>query len=90
MAAGTSGFTVNINWEHISSDQWNGEPVGTLIMYNSSQGYSGNTTVDYPAISFMITGLNPVTTYEILVCEVTRPGHGPCQQTKATTLSSSK
>ena len=56
--------------------------MSTLIMYNSSQGYSGNLTVPYPDSSFIITGLNPVTTYEILVCEVTRPGHGPCQQTK--------
>ena len=90
VATGTSGFTSNIEWKHIPSDKWNGKPVGTLIKYNSNEGHRGNLTVPYPATSYIITGLKPVTTYKIMVCEVTRPGHGPCQQTKATTLPSRK
>ena len=90
LTTSTSGFTVIMEWQHISPDQWNGKPVGTQIFYNSSQSHSGNVTVPYPASSFVISGLNPVTTYKFMVCEMTRPGNGPCQQTKATTLFSSK
>lgn len=89
MVTGTSDLALNVEWQHVSWDNWNGEPVGTLIMFNSSQGDSGIFTVPYPETTLMITGLHPVTTYIITLCEVTRPGNGPCQQLKATTLLSS-
>eukprot|EP00112_Aurelia_sp_Birch-Aquarium-sp1_P006951 Seg1759.9 transcript_id=Seg1759.9/GoldUCD/mRNA.D3Y31 product="Protein sidekick" protein_id=Seg1759.9/GoldUCD/D3Y31 len=86
MVTGTSDLALNVEWQHVSWDNWNGEPVGTLIMFNSSQGDSGIFTVPYPETTLMITGLHPITTYIITLCEVTRPGNGPCQQLKATTL----
>ena len=86
----TSGFTVIVDWVHISQEYWNGRPVGTLIKYDNTQGHNGSVSIIYPQSSIILSHLVPVSTYVIDVCEMTSPGVGPCQRVQASTLPSRK
>ena len=89
-ANGTSGFTAIVQWTHITQEQWNGQPLGTLIKFDNLNGHKGNVSVTYPGSSVVLSNLIPITTYVIDACEITAPGPGPCQRVQATTLPSGK
>ena len=79
-----------MEWQHTSPDQWNGKP-GTQIFTIALRVIAETKQLPVQQWrSFVVTGLNPVSTYKFMVCKVTGPGNGTWQQTKATTLFSSK
>ena len=86
-ATANSPFTVIVNWENLKQNQWNGNPIGILINYVDLKGHKANQTVPFPESSATFGNLQPLTTYLIDVCAVTRKGTGPCQRVQATTLA---
>ena len=85
-----NGFTAIIEWIHISQYEWNGVPVGTIIVFDDGNGHIGNKTISFPTTSATLTDLVPSTTYVIDVCELTSPGPGPCQRLQIRTNPSRK
>ncbi|XP_065061575.1 uncharacterized protein LOC135688582 isoform X2 [Rhopilema esculentum] len=86
-AIANSPFTAIVNWENLEQNQWNGNPVGTLIIYVDLKGQKANQTVPFPESFAKIGDLHPMTAYLIDVCAVTRKGAGPCRRVQATTLA---
>ena len=89
-AVANSPSTIIVEWTNLPQEQWNGQPIGTLIKYTDGKGHERNKTVSFPSISIVLQDLVPVTTYVLDVCALTAPGAGPCQRVQATTTPSRK